>query len=142
MSLYHRDLVLVSQYVSDAMLTALPRPGYTTRDYKMIGAPPTCLLEDGEIIDLGDRLLEVLHVPGVSPGSLALWESATGSLFTGDTLFRDFQPRAFTPRDDAVFWDSLARLRALPATTVYGGHFGSFDRATMLRLIDQKLAAR
>ena len=84
-------------------------------------------------------MLEVFHVPGVSAGSLALWEPATGALFTGDTLFHDPFPRPATPRAGAVYRQSLARLRGLPVKTVYGGHYGAFDRATMDRLIDRAL---
>ncbi|MEM7221338.1 MAG: MBL fold metallo-hydrolase [Pseudomonadota bacterium] len=133
---------LVPDFVSDAMLSALPRPGFSTSDYRMIGAPPTRLLEDGDAIDLGDRILEVLHVPGVSPGHLALWEAATGALFTGDTLFNDPLARPTTLRSGAVYWESLKRLRALPVETVYGGHYGTFDRAVMLEIIDRQFADR
>ena len=132
---------LVPAFVSDAMLSALPWAGYATRDYRMSGAEPTCLLDDGEVIDLGGRELQVLHLPGVSAGSLALFEPASGALFTGDTLFLDPQARPAAARAGAVLYrESLARLRALPFTTVYGGHYGSFDRAAADGLIDRLLA--
>ena len=51
-------------YLSDDMLYALPYSGYSTRDYAMTGADATRLLEDGDVIDLGDRKIEVLHTPG------------------------------------------------------------------------------
>ena len=37
----------------------------------MQGAAPTGLVEDGESIDLGDWALEIMHLPGRSPGGLA-----------------------------------------------------------------------
>jgi len=42
---------------------------------------------DGEVIDLGGVSLEVLHTPGHTPGSICLYEPASKSLFTGDTVF-------------------------------------------------------
>ncbi|MCB1404296.1 MAG: MBL fold metallo-hydrolase, partial [Rhodobacteraceae bacterium] len=36
---------------------------------------------------LGDRHFEVIHTPGHSPGGIALWEAATGILFSGDILY-------------------------------------------------------
>ena len=34
----------------------------------------------------------------------------------------------------------MARLRELPVTTVYGGHYEPFGRAKMLEIIDEFLA--
>ncbi len=50
-------------------------------------APATRLLAEGEAIDLGDRHFEVLHLPGHSPGSIGLWEEATGIFFSGDAIY-------------------------------------------------------
>jgi glyoxylase-like metal-dependent hydrolase (beta-lactamase superfamily II) len=47
----------------------------------------TATLADGDILDLGDRALRVLHVPGHSPGSLALHDEEGGLLFTADTVY-------------------------------------------------------
>jgi glyoxylase-like metal-dependent hydrolase (beta-lactamase superfamily II) len=43
-------------------------------------------VEDGARIDLGDRALEIHAVPGHTPGSIAILDTATGNLFTGDTF--------------------------------------------------------
>lgn len=49
---------------------------------------PTELLEDGDNIDLGGgRILEVIHTPGHSPGSICLLDKKNRLLFTGDTFF-------------------------------------------------------
>lgn len=45
------------------------------------------LLPYGARIDLGDATLEVIHTPGHTVGSVCYYDRATGSLFTGDTLF-------------------------------------------------------
>ena len=42
---------------------------------------------DGDIIDLGGRRLEVIHIPGHSPGSIALLDRDNRVLFTGDHFF-------------------------------------------------------
>lgn len=132
---------LAPEYLTDETLSALPRPGYTTAAYKMIGAAPTRLLEDGDTIDLGDRALAVLHVPGRTPGGIALWEPETGSLFTSDMLYDDPAGINWPPDDPAAYAASLRRLRDLPAAYVHGGHYGRFDGARMRALIDQELAA-
>lgn len=46
---------------------------------------PERLLEDGDIIELGNLPLKVIHTPGHTPGSICLLYN--GVLFSGDTLF-------------------------------------------------------
>ena len=43
-------------------------------------------VEDGAKIDLGDRALEIITVPGHTPGSIVIFDPATGCLFTGDSF--------------------------------------------------------
>lgn len=44
-------------------------------------------IADGSIIDLGGRQLEVIHLPGHTPDSLALIDRAAGLLWTGDSYY-------------------------------------------------------
>ena len=125
----------IEVYVAEAMLAALPRPGYRTADYRLTPTTPTRLLDDGAIIDLGDRALEVLHVPGISAGAIALWEGATGFLFASDTLFRDPLRRDFAIHDRAALVGSLRRLAALPIATVFGGHYGRIEGTDVADLL-------
>ena len=46
-------------------------------------------LSDGQIFDLGGRKLEVLHVPGHTPGSCCFLDLTNRMLFAGDTVQRD-----------------------------------------------------
>ena len=135
------ESALVSQYLTDGSLSALPRAGYSTVDYRMAGAEPTRLLADGEVVELGDRSLEVLHVPGRSPGGLALWEAETGSLFTSDMLYDGKHGPAWPPDDPPSYVASLRRMRELPVAQVYPGHYGRFDAQRMKALIDEQIAA-
>ena len=56
--------------------------GIHTRPWKA-----SSYVEDGEILDLGGRRLEVLHVPGHAPDATALLDAENGLLFTGDTFY-------------------------------------------------------
>lgn len=44
-------------------------------------------LADGDIIPLGDEIIQVLHVPGHSPGGLAFYLPQSALLISGDTIF-------------------------------------------------------
>lgn len=125
----------VEAYVCPEMVSALPWAGYDVMTYRLVTRPTTRAVEEGDVFDLGDRALEVLHVPGRSGGSIVLWEAATGFLFTGDTLLDDPLDRGFLPEDPAAFGASLERLARLPVKRVLAGHYGSFDKARMLDLI-------
>jgi glyoxylase-like metal-dependent hydrolase (beta-lactamase superfamily II) len=44
------------------------------------------VVNDGDKVDLGDRALEIVTVPGHTPGSLVVLDPASGNLFTGDSI--------------------------------------------------------
>ncbi len=123
----------------DVVVTALPPGGVDLQTWRTPGAEPTSVLEEGDLIDLGDRMFEVLHVPGHTEGSIALWERSTGTLFSGDTACLDDPLFA---ADEAAFARSLRRLRKLPVEVVRPGHSRSFGRTELHELIDRELAAR
>lgn len=79
-------------------------------------------LEEGTPIRVGEGLVEVLHTPGHTPGSITL--HPPGSLITGDTLFITRVGRADLPGSDPEsLYRSLRRLAEFPAETrVYPGH--------------------
>lgn len=70
-------------------------------------------LENGMVLDLGGRSLEVLHIPGHSPGSVALLDRQNRLLFPGDTVMT--QPVFLHLPDSSVsdYRSSLARLSGL-----------------------------
>ena len=129
----------ISDYLNESTLLALPWEGYELEHFTMTPAKPTRLIEDGHKFDLGDRTLEVMHLPGRSEGGLGVWEAATGSLFTSDMLYDGSHGRAWPPDDPKAYCSSLRRLRELPVTCVYPGHYGTMDRQRMLEVIDDQL---
>lgn len=121
-----RAATLADPYVTDEIFDRLPPLPYTSETYAVKRAPATRLLEDGDVIDLGDRHFEVIHTPGHSPGGIALWEAATGILFSGDIVY-DGPLIEDTYHSDATdYYASMSRLLDLPVVTVHGGHFPSY----------------
>lgn len=125
--------------LDDLLIDAFPYGGYNPRDYKLHGAVPTRLLVDKDIIDLGDRQFEVMQLAGHSPGSICLWEAATGSLYTGDLIYDGPLVYEGPGMDLNVYAQSLRRLKELPVRVVHAGHDPSFDRARMIQIIDSYL---
>ena len=48
--------------------------------------PADVLLDDGDVIDLGDRELRIVHLPGHTSGSIGVYLPDAKALFTGDSL--------------------------------------------------------
>ena len=92
-------------------------------------APADRLLRDGDVLEIGDSRLTVLHTPGHSVGAVAF--AGRGFVFTGDTLMAGGIGRSDLPCSsdaDTIAYDVLLasirdRLLTLPdATVVLPGH--------------------
>ena len=82
-------------------------------------------LKQGDVIKIGNGELKVIHVPGHSKGSLALYDEADGFLISGDALFANSIGRTDLPGGSMPeLLDSIKkRLLTLPEDTiVYPGH--------------------
>ena len=69
-----------SYYLSDNMTK------YRPHSYSIEPSNPAPI-DDGHVIDLGDRKIKLIHTPGHCPDCCVLWEEKTGTLFTGDFYF-------------------------------------------------------
>ncbi len=132
-----REMQAAGYPVPEVTLRAVPELGFNPRAFRIPSGAPTHLVEDGDVVDLGDRTFEVLHTPGHTVGSICLWEEATGTLFTGDTAYVG-DPLGI--EDPDAFARSLLRLREVPVAIVHAGHNASFGRNAFLELIETELA--
>jgi glyoxylase-like metal-dependent hydrolase (beta-lactamase superfamily II) len=126
----------------DLLITAAPHENYQPDDYQVRSASPTRTVDEGDVIDLGDRFFEVLHLPGHSHGSIGLWEQATGTLFSGDAIYDNYLLDELPESDIAAYIRTMKRLRELPVNVVHGGHAPSFGRERLVELIDAYLRWR
>ena len=138
----HPDLArsCASNWIGAELLTALPHEGYDLRHFRLTPAPLTGYLDDGDVLDTGDRTFNVLHLPGHSPGSIALYERATRTLFSGDVIYDGMLIDNAWHSDAALYESSLRRLKELPVDQVYAGHENAFGRERLHTLIDAYLA--
>ncbi|WP_028067592.1 MBL fold metallo-hydrolase [Solirubrobacter soli] len=88
-------------------------------------------LSDGDVLDLGDGwTLEVLHLPGHTPGHLGLWDPRSRSLVLIDAILdRGIRDRAgrllIPPRiyDTVAYEATISRVEALSAERLLTAHF-------------------
>jgi hydroxyacylglutathione hydrolase len=85
--------------------------------------PADILVSDGQLIQVGNVALKVIHTPGHTPGGMCLY--VEGMVFTGDTLFVGAIGRTDFPGGSYEQLESSIRkkLYALPGdTVVFPGH--------------------
>jgi hydroxyacylglutathione hydrolase len=123
---------------------------FTPSRYEYLGmidgrVPPTFTVTEwvkpGTTIDLGGRVLRILHVPGHTHSSVALFDAATHQLFAGDFIYPTTL-YAFLPGASlAEYRTTTAELLAtLPADTkIWTAHccrFGERTSAPWLTMAD------
>lgn len=86
---------------------------------------PEAYLNGGDVLKFGESTLEIIHIPGHSPGGILLYSPEQKFLLSGDVLFQQSIGRTDLPGGD---YDSLVngireKLFGLdPDTRVYPGH--------------------
>lgn len=124
------------------MVDAVPHAGYDVAAHRFEGARATRMVDEGDVIDLGTRRFEVLHLPGHSRGSIALWEASTGTLIAGDAVYDGILVDTLEGAHIPTYLRTMARLRELPVRIVHGGHKRPFGRERLHEIIDAYTASR
>ena len=115
-------------------------PDFSPETYKVKAAPLTGYLDEGDVLDLGDKAFQILHLPGHSPGSIGIWETKTKTLFSGDALYDGELLDNLYHSDKEIYARTLQRIENLGAEVFHAGHFPSFGKDKMKELIDRYLA--
>ena len=96
-------------------------------------APIDAAVVGGEVIDLGGREVEVLHLPGHSPGHLGLKDGFTGAVLIADAalgsaVLNADGSGAFPPtyRHVGSYLVTIARLRTMAAPLLLTAHYPAY----------------
>ncbi len=117
-----RDRLTPRRYEFLGMIDGLPPPTFTVTEW----------LKPGATLDLGGRLLEVIHVPGHTPSSAALYDATAHQLFAGDFIYPTTL-YAFLPGASLAQYRSTTRrlLEKLPAEArIWTAHCCRADERT------------
>jgi glyoxylase-like metal-dependent hydrolase (beta-lactamase superfamily II) len=134
---------LASAFVGIASpVTAIPAPDWTITNYALTPAPLTEFLDEGDVIDLGNRTFTVLHLPGHSPGSIALFDERNGDFFSADAIYDEGLVDDIPGADVETYLRTMQRLASLDVGTVYAGHGEVMDCAQMQRVARAYIASK
>ncbi|MDJ0699497.1 MAG: MBL fold metallo-hydrolase [Woeseiaceae bacterium] len=127
-------------FVPEAFCKGVPDgvdlPSVRSKPWKAQG-----FIEDGEIIDLGKRRLQVLHTPGHTPDALVLLDVDKRLLFTGDTWY-DASLWLFAAETNLEQYEaSIERLAEIERDVdfLFGAHNSARVDAGRLALVDRVL---
>ena len=123
----------------DELISAFPNSTFKIDEHLVQPAPCTLSVVEGDILDLGNRVFEILHFPGHSPGSIGLWEEKSGVLFSGDAIYDGPLLTNFPGADIDQYIKTMLRLKSLPVRVVHGGHEDSFGRERLIEIADEYL---
>lgn len=105
------------------------------------------LVSGGESIDLGDRSVTVLHLPGHSLGHLALLDDTSRVLAISDAILGSAVPTAagdpaFPPtyRHVASYLATIGRVRELAPEVLLTAHYGVFEGPAVAGFLDESEA--
>ena len=119
---YRIPVYCLAQEKEVAESTRLNLSDYFGCTYALI---PDCVLQDGEVVQVVGKKMQVLHTPGHTKGSGCYYFEEEGVLFSGDTLFLESVGRTdFPTGNSAVLTQSIKeKLYVLPEEVkVYSGH--------------------
>jgi glyoxylase-like metal-dependent hydrolase (beta-lactamase superfamily II) len=103
---------------------------------------PTRVLNDGDVVRVGDLALRAIHTPGHASNHLCYLLEGAGMLFSGDHVMQGSTVVIGPPDGDMkVYLQSLARLQREPVTRIAPGHGTVIEDAQseVARLIAHRL---
>lgn len=80
------------------------------------------ILEDGEIIDLGERKVRVIFLPGHTMGSIVFFDEQTGTLFSGDNISNSLWIQFEQSENVYRFAEHLREVQKLPIQKIISSH--------------------
>ncbi|HEX2964234.1 MAG TPA: MBL fold metallo-hydrolase [Syntrophorhabdaceae bacterium] len=107
------NATLMPLYIIPCVEKGIPFPGkFVPEKYEINSPPATFTFDDGDIFDLGGRIIRAISTPGHTHGSFSFLDSQTRSLFCGDLIYKGTLYAHFMDSDIDEYIDTLEQLEA------------------------------
>ena len=129
-------------WVPESDFASVPYEGFSASRYEVLACPQAQAVRHGDVIDLGNKAFEVLHLPGHSSGSIGLFSATEQQLFSGDVVY---DGELLDELEDSVvedYLESMEKLLQLKTDEVRPGHYHSFDRRRLQQLVTRYIDSR
>jgi glyoxylase-like metal-dependent hydrolase (beta-lactamase superfamily II) len=122
------DYAVSNGFSLDDLMRALHNhPGFK---YSPETIPEFSLIDDGDLIQIGDYRLKCLLTPGHTEGHICLYDEKKQILFSGDHVLYDITPHieswSYEVNSLKNYLESLDKVRNLPVKIVLPGHRNFF----------------
>jgi glyoxylase-like metal-dependent hydrolase (beta-lactamase superfamily II) len=95
---------------------------FDVNEYEIYQGIAKRVLHDNDIIDIGGRLIQVLHTPGHSPGHMCFYEKDKEYLYTGDLVYKGTLFAYYPSTDPEAYLHSIDRIATLSVKRVFPAH--------------------
>lgn len=103
-------LEVVRGQVVKEPFTIQPPKTFDIQQYKVFKGMPAKVLVDNDTIDIGSRIIQVLHTPGHSPGHICLYDEGAHYLFSGDLIYEGLIFANYPTTDPIELKSSVLRI--------------------------------
>ena len=122
------DYAQINGFPADELMKALhSHPGFK---YSPQTIPDFYLIDDGNIIEIGDYRLKCISTPGHTEGHICLYDEDKQILFSGDHILYDITPHieswAYRINSLKNYMENLDKVYDLPVDIVLPGHRNFF----------------
>jgi glyoxylase-like metal-dependent hydrolase (beta-lactamase superfamily II) len=92
------------------------------------------------VLEVGSLELEVIHLPGHSPGQIGIWNGATRSLYCADIIHFPSPLVPFPVGNAQAHIDTLQKCKRLEPHYMWEGHYlSTYDPPAVQRRLDHLL---
>ena len=125
------DYAEVNGFPAGELINAMQNhPGFK---YKPETVPELTLIDDGQLIEIGNYRLRALGTPGHTQGHICLYDEAKRILISGDHILYDITPHieswSYQVNSLKDYLASLEKVYDLPVEVVLPGHRSRFTRS-------------
>lgn len=104
---------VIKSYVVKLPITKPFPENFDINKYTIYRRKASHVIEDGYVVNLGNRELHIIHTPGHSPGHICIYDKSRGYLFTGDLVYRGTLFAFYPSTDPIEFSKSVNKINCI-----------------------------